>query len=360
MKSSRSKHIFTIVIWSLVLILAIGLAVLFSSGFHWTRNPFSWPSKEEMTVVKESTISETITDLRIQWLSGSVTIYPSEDEDIHIIQKAIPEIADKDLFSIRQEGERLQVQDNRSRFGISFFAFLPESAPSYLELYLPSQQYQRMEFQSVSSDFILSGYSLNANTLLLSSASGDFFFGGQFETAEANTTSGDIFAAEISSQTIFCGSTSGEVKIQQANAKELKASTVSGDILLEQAAGEFLANLSTTSGEITAEQLSCGELLASSVSGDISLSGNFSSFNGNTTSGELIISDTQAPESLSCSSVSGSIRLPFRKATALPFSSTLRPENGSAISRYKRRITVWYTATETGSIELELSAETVS
>ncbi|MBS5725834.1 MAG: DUF4097 family beta strand repeat protein [Clostridiales bacterium] len=324
MKSARFKHTLTIVIWSLVLVLAIGLAVLFSSGFHWTRNPFSWPSKEEMAVVKELTISEAVTDLRVQWLSGSVTVYPSEDEAIHIIQKAIPEIADKDLFSVRQEGERLQVQDNRSRFGISFFAFLPESAPSYLELYLPPQQYQRMECQSASSDFILSGYALNANTLLLSSASGDFFFTGRFETVEANTTSGDICAAEISSQTLSCSSTSGEVNIQHAKAKELKASTVSGDILLEQATGKTSVNLSTTSGEITGGQLSCGELLASSVSGDISLSGSFSAVNGNTTSGELSFTDTQTPEHLSCSSVSGSIwiTLPEHKGFTLFFDTT--------------------------------------
>lgn len=172
-------------------------------------------------------------------------------------------------------------------------------------------------------------YSVNGNTLTISSKSKSIFFfiGGVWGQAleikipksfsakniSVNTTSADINAENVNTASMYFETTSGDIKADNISANDMTSKSVSGDLSLTGKYEELKIN--TTSGEVKLNGSVKNNISAESVSGDLNLSTDIcpdESISIKTVSGE---SELSIPENRGFtayhSSVSGDITVEF-------------------------------------------------
>lgn len=260
---NNKMTILSIVLWSIVFLVALAALITFAvnkTGFTPFFVSFG-EDKSEYISVKEETITENVQDISIDWISGEIRYFKSNDSSVRVVQKSKEDFPGNKMFSLKTEGSKLIIQDKRGKV----FFLTPKGAD--LEIYLPEKEYNSIRNNTVSADIIADN--VKANAITLNTVSGDIILSGSFGSANLDTTSGDIKAdgCEASGK-INVNTTSGTIEGVNMKADAVKMNSTSGDVIL--------------TGEIN-------EIEANSVSGDVKVntSTNLRSFESDSVSGNV-------------------------------------------------------------------------
>ncbi len=243
-KLNRRILKFSIAIWIIVLILAVvGFVYLANNKEISLFDFYDNTSYSELQTVKDEIISEDITDISVDWITGGIKIFKTEKDRIHIIQKAPEKFDNNKLLSLNVNDSRLEIKDeNKNRIWIGFN--VPKK--SYLELYLPEKIYNNIDISNVSNKFECEF--IKSKNLIVNSVSGSVSIVGEINNSTFETVS-------------------GEVDCENLISEKLKAKTISGDVNIS---GSFdNADLETISGNVTvSSNKMINDLQANSVSGN--------------------------------------------------------------------------------------------
>ncbi len=233
----------------LVLILALGTVVLFGYSVAGANdNGYSRG---------ETTITETVENLDIDWTAGRVTVAYHKDNTIRLEEKAKGNLSEDNKMRWQVQDKTLKVIFNKPGM---IFNSCPEKE---LIVTLPEgMKWKTAKIGATSAELAIS--SLEAEEAILETTSGDAEATVNAETVKARSTSGNWkLTLEGKQKAAEIGSTSGVVDVKLARAEELKISSTSGGIRLD--ADEVgKAELGVTSGNIF---LSIGKFEDLKVSG---------------------------------------------------------------------------------------------
>lgn len=229
------------------------------------------------------TVAESIKNLEIQWVSGSVEICQGTENQVTFRETADRALSDDLVMGWRLEGETLHIAFCANSFTLD----IPDKT---LTVTLP----QDLVLESVQ----VTTTSAKVHTPAL-----------QAREVVCDTTSGDLTTQLLGTETIQVNTVSGAVEVTALDdAKQVKAATASGDVTLTLGYAEQL-DVSTISGvtRITAAQ--CCQTDLNSTSGNVAL--DLQSASGacqvTTVSGEVTLSlPENADTAVEFSTVSGS------------------------------------------------------
>lgn len=222
-------------------------------------------------VQQTETYENTFSDIVIDVISADVLLVPSDDNSYHVETV----YCENEPITVSQEGDSLRIkQEQQGGFFLFHWSFGSEAQ---VKLHVPEKALcSKLTLSTVSGGVTwkLEGKE-EMNLLSLSTVSGDIR-GEKIEaqSVSLSSTSGEISGA-INAETLKLSSTSGDIDLNMQQVRELHASTISGDIRLVGAI-QTSAELNTVSGDVTlslTDRPSHYTLHFSSVSGDSSVSG---------------------------------------------------------------------------------------
>ncbi len=207
--------------------LTSAAAIAFSMlGFVGCTN-YSYDHAEKYTA-GGATLTQPITALDIDWVSGDLEISYGEADGVSFFETSSKDLSAKESLHYWLDGTVLRIRYAQSRRGFTFKE--PEKS---LKVVLPADwALQKLEIESVSADIHL--VDVHANYVELESVSGEI--GGVLD----GTT-----------QELSIESVSGDVDLYAGQVKHLSVDSVSGDIDLEFFQTPDFAEMETTSGDIT-------------------------------------------------------------------------------------------------------------
>lgn len=286
MKGSAVTRIvlFSIAILLLISLLLAGLfAGKFPSSSFWSGIFGKDTLDHSGTVASSGSVSaDTVRNLQIDWVSGSITIQPGDTDTITFSEPGdIPE--DRKMVW-KQSGDTLRIQFCRSTkdwsFGFSFGSdFI---AHKDLLITVPADWFcGKLKIDSVSANLDVSG--ITAQKLSLDNVSGECEFRDcSVQEVDLGTVSGSL-SFEGSLQELDFDTVSANCTAVLSNVpREIDLDSVSGDLrlTLPESAG-FTARLDSASGNISTDFPTtvsrgahiCGdgncEIDADTVSGDV-------------------------------------------------------------------------------------------
>ncbi len=248
-----------IVIWSVVFcllgsILLAGITggvenlnILGLPGIHINFGGFTYEDADEYSV-GEATIKDTVTDLEINWVAGSIKVIPSDTDEIRVTEEYNG--GDDDLrLRWRVKNGKLTVQFRKSTvFGTS------NSVSKDLTVAIPAAMLESMgdvEITTVSGDVKFTG---NADELTLDAVEGGLTVEGDIGELEVHAVDGNLtFTGGIRTANMDC--VDATVTMYLDMASELSFDQVDGDVnlyLSEEITG-FSAELDAMGGEISVE-----------------------------------------------------------------------------------------------------------
>lgn len=250
--------IITAIIWGVVAIALLSVLIVFIVGgtdmfkslniFTNSKITFRYDNSSKYTAIDSSaTLSDSIKNLDIKWINGSVSVLTHDDESVKLTVDTTD--TDEDLKArYYVSGNTLYVKFMNS----GVFSVNPKE--KHLKVYLPKDTaLENFKYDGVSADLSLneiSGYDMNADTV-----SGDVNCNSSFKKYDIDAVSGGVTVNDSD------------------NAFEFECSTVSGSVSVNGSAEK--ADIETTSGSISIAvkgKDSFKELDCETVSGDIDIS----------------------------------------------------------------------------------------
>ena len=272
-------------------VLAFGLATGFGFGDIVAGNAEGMTPYEVPYDYMEET--EYLREIKIDWVSGPVTLTLYDDHVIRVRETARRELKENEKLELDLSGGELSVKWDSALLHFSVMADQSKS----LEVWIPREladSLSKVSVRSVSGDIRTENFAA--------------------DEAAFHTTSGGIEVNGIRAETLELSSTSGEITGENLEATDkLRASNTSGGTTLTAlTAGEL--ELNTTSGEMeaagVAEQLSCR-----SVSGGVKLTMEKWAQRAeiSTVSGSVTLSAPETADGFTCAfdSVSGDLTSVF-------------------------------------------------
>ena len=236
--------VFKIVIWSVILIILCSILIFFlTNGSSSFINLFA---RKEGKIVYDRTVQEEINNISVNWKSGDLNIYKSEDDNIRIVQKSAYDLKEDQLIQISIDNNTLTLKEGKSSFGFFIFGF--GTRPSDVDVYLPEKEYDSISLK---------------------------------------LTSGDITGNNVDSKNLDCNVTSGTVDISNINSDNV--------------------SFKLTSGDIKNNNIVCNKLTAHTTSGRINMNGSMKNMDLSVTSGEIDVDNEVLPDSLNAQTTSGNI-----------------------------------------------------
>ena len=203
----------------------------------------------DQKIQQTETYENVFSDIVIDVISADVLLIPSDDNYYHVETVC----RENEPITVSQEGDSLQIKQ-RQQGGFFLFRWSFGSG-AQVKLHVPKKALcSKLTVATVSGD--IRGGKIEAQSVSLSS------------------TSGEISGA-VNAETLKLSSASGDIDLSMQQVRELHASTVSGDIRLAGAI-QVSAELNTVSGDVTLslpDRPSHYTLHFSSVSGDSTVSG---------------------------------------------------------------------------------------
>ncbi len=241
-----------ILLWSIILIVAIFVFVKVaisdgterkSFGFNFSlRNSQNGP----FVVAKDITIDSKIKAVEIDWISGDLSFYKSQDEKIRIIQMAEEKFPQNELFTYTVSKERLKLTDERKNtVQIGFFT---SSNRSDLQIFLPERLWESLELNTVSSDISFEHF--NSEIVFINTISGKIEVSGESPELFIKTVSGNVNIDEFLGNRIDLNTTSGNVVVK-GSFKELDINTISGRVKATTSIPLTSLKSSSISGNVT-------------------------------------------------------------------------------------------------------------
>lgn len=255
----NKRAVVKIVIWSLVFCL-LGLILLGSvtgihteidvfglPGVHLNLGGFTYKDADEYTV-GDASISDTVSDLEINWLEGSIAIIPSDTDEICITEKYGGDDSDLRL-RWRVKNGKLTIQFRKSTFfGTS------RSVRKDLTVAIPAVMLEAMgevEITTVSGGISFTG---NADELTLDAVNGDLTVSGDIGELEIHAVEGKVtFTGGVRDADVSCVAATAVMRLDMAT--DLSFEQVDGDVelyLSEEITG-FSVKMDSLKTEINAE-----------------------------------------------------------------------------------------------------------
>lgn len=283
----KSSAITRIVLFSIAIVLLLGLLLVGLGIGMFTASPiYKEIISKQDTIIDGNAVSsgsvpaDSVRNLDIEWVSGSITIQPGDTDTIAFSEpENIPE--DQKLVW-KQSGDTLKIQFCKSQihFGFSFGSAFTYSKD--LVVTVPRDwNCQELDISSVSAEITATG--LEAQEIDLENVSGRCVF----EDCHANNVSLETVSGNITFNgtldELGCSAVSARCTLVLSNVpRNIQLDGVSGDldITLPEDAG-FTASLDSASGSISTDfpttvtrgTHTCGDgschINAGTVSGDI-------------------------------------------------------------------------------------------
>lgn len=303
----RQKFVFLLAALAFLMLAGCGGETLFSDN------------AAEQYTAGGGTVTEPIKNLEIQWVSGSVEICQGTEDQVTFRETADRALSDDLVMGWRLEGETLSITFCAAN---SWTLDIPDKA---LTVTLP----QDLVLESVQ----------------VTTTSAEVYAPAlQAREVACDTTSGDLTAQLLGTETIQVNTVSGSVEVTALDdAKQVKAATTSGNVNLTLGYADQL-DVTTISGETRITAAQCRQTDLNSTSGNVTL--DLQSASGacevSTVSGEVTLSlPENADAAVEFSTVSGSFdsALSLRKEGDCYFS-------GSGQNQYQVKTT-------SGSLRIE-------
>ncbi len=176
------------------------------------------------------------------------------------------------------------------------------------------------DFHTESEQIVLFLDDMHFDALEVQSASGNIWLysAAEIKQVQFESTSGELFAKDLKSDSLTMKSTSGNVCVWTSNSEHILLQSTSGDVMLDNVHTGDTFHAMTVSGEISAAAItSQNTLTLETTSGDISFSG-LDAANGpvfETTSGD-IEGSLSTGKRFSVKSVSGDVEVPADEPNA--------------------------------------------
>ncbi|MFF2481855.1 DUF4097 family beta strand repeat-containing protein [Paenibacillus sp. NPDC058071] len=164
-------------------------------------------ANHKLSIQKQQRITETITDVSVDWLTGHVRILPSESNEIRIIQLTNGKLSEAKLFHVEVIGGRLSIVDGRKRafkLGLHF-------SNTVLEVYLPKAQLKSLSL--ISSGGHLEIVNLNADRCKCNTTSGSVQLSGTIEELELHTVGSPVRGESITCHTLYIRAISSKIDL---------------------------------------------------------------------------------------------------------------------------------------------------
>ena len=135
----NKNAIVRIVIWSLVILVLIGILLAGLGGFARRHLVISETAETDISQMVEisgdsaSVTAEGIRDIEIDWAAGTITIAPGDVEEITVSESAVSD--EKYQMVSKQSGDKLTIQFCRET--VSFGMHLNESIKKDLVITVP-------------------------------------------------------------------------------------------------------------------------------------------------------------------------------------------------------------------------------
>ena len=255
----NKRAVVKIVIWSVVFCL-LGLLLLGGvtgvstdvtvfglPGIHLDLGGFTYEDAREYSVGNAS-VKGPVTDLEIVWLTGDITVIPSDTEEIEITEEYGGDDDDLRLRWLLKDG-KLTIQFRKPiLFGNS------RAVSKDLTVAIPAAMLEVMgevEITTISGDVTFTG---NADELTLDAVDGDLTIKGDIGELEVNAVKGKLaFTGGVRSADMSCVDTTVIMHLDMA--AELSFDQVDGDVelyLSEEITG-FTAEVEAMGGGIRIE-----------------------------------------------------------------------------------------------------------
>jgi HSP20 family molecular chaperone IbpA len=309
----NKTKIITLVCWVIVAAVLVGLAIWLATGNLFGINTnFSLGSMNMKLSLKGLTEpykvvgtyeipAKDISAVDISWTAGAVTVTPYDGDSIKLTEYARRDLEENEKLTYEMKGSTLNVRydDGSIHVGVNILT-------KKLEILIPDQ---------LASG--LTAFELNAT-----SASIDVS-GVTADDLNVHSTSGSVNLSAITAVTSSIGSTSGGVDISDFNTETASISTTSGSIKVQALQADSL-KLGSLSGGIRLKDVTADAVKASSTSGSLHLSGTFKNIEAGSTSGSISLTDTVNPDTVKCTTTSGSIEaaLPGDADMTVAYSTT--------------------------------------
>jgi hypothetical protein len=223
MKTKTSAGI-SIILWSIILVVAIMLfSSLSTNNFTFFTGIINNPSDRRL--LQQEVITDEITDIQINWISGGVKISQSDDfHNIYVHEYALGDLDRSKWATINVSNNQLIIESlNQTSWNLFFW----QSPISYLEVFLPEQLFNSVVLKLTSGNYELDG--LEVTNLDLNATSGSLVI-KNVETANTrlNITSGNINASGLKADDMDIIMTSGNVTLNATVKEKFYAKITSG------------------------------------------------------------------------------------------------------------------------------------
>ena len=270
-----------------ILLLAFGLTVMQIARHRGEGFSFSVPAVSSVGTLnydqkgytvcadgEESFSTNEVKELKLDWLSGSVTVERYDGKAVVVREKAAVRLEEDECLRWRLSGGTTVL------------------VPQGLTL-------KGVDADSTSASVRVSGLSVR-------------------DAIRADSISGSLYAEDCVCGSLSLNSTSGSQHILRADVSgNVDADSISGSFTAEDLrCGEL--DVDSTSGSHKISALSCGKLRLSSISGSQRVSGlDCREADASSTSGSVHLAFAAAPASVDVETTSGSVELTFPKGTGI-------------------------------------------
>ena len=239
MTTQRNHLIARIVVWAAIGILATVILVWAAGGGNIGRLlVFRLGDGDAVHVLKTVKIDNDIDRLDIEWISGGIKMFPTDDDSITVTEKASD--SDKESRLIYSDKDGTLTIDCRKSVGLNFLWW--SSRSTVLEISLPRADYDRISIDATSGYYDLTG--LEVKELM------------------AEITSGTMILDNTITDIIDIVLTSGKVKGTGLEAATLDIKMTSGTVdlygTLENIHAQVTSGIATISTTVLPGQLSAG------------------------------------------------------------------------------------------------------
>lgn len=204
-----------------------------------------WTGEDASYGDGEYTVSAAgISEIKVDWISGSVMIEPSDGDDICFLEISGVALDERTRLYYTVEDGELEI--HFSEKGLKDFR-----GTKNLVVYVPqslSGSLEELEVDVTSADVVINN--VDAGKLSLDTTSGNCEICGNYSSVEADTVSGQVSLIGRFREVEF-DSTSGDLCFQgEGQLSSLEADTVSGSIWLGLPTDSFTVKFETVSGSL--------------------------------------------------------------------------------------------------------------
>ncbi|WP_048600990.1 DUF4097 family beta strand repeat-containing protein [Rubeoparvulum massiliense] len=172
---------------------------------------------------RKQVISDEISDVVIDWMTGDIRLYQSENEKIEVVQHGDDNLPEHKLFRYKVNHGRLVITDGRKKI-LNLGVNLEKTA---LELYLPNKQFHAISITSTGGSIMVGD--LNVDSCKCKLTSGNAKLSGRMVELDLQVIGSKITGNHLDIQKLTLQSTSSAIKLE-GEISELNINSIGRNI----------------------------------------------------------------------------------------------------------------------------------